>query len=78
MYYGSKFMVEHYGVKGNMSIGVYLAFFFLSPVWWIALMVAGFQRVFDGKKATGSKPGQLPRKMPMLRRRRRSRRRPQM
>ena len=48
MFYGSKFMVEHYGVKGNMSIGVYLAYFFLAPVWWVALMIAGFQRVFGG------------------------------
>lgn len=67
MFYGSKFMVEHYGVKGSMSIGVYLAFFFLSPVWWVALMIAGFQRVFGGKEAkTGSKSGTMP--MPMLRR----------
>lgn len=67
MFYGSKFMVEHYGVKGNMSIGVYLAYFFLAPVWWVALMIAGFQRVFGGKKAkTVSKSGAMP--MPMLRR----------
>jgi len=89
MYYGSKFMVEHYGVKGNMSIGVYLAFFFLSPLWWCALMIAGFQRVFGGNKgATGKKAGQLrigqdgarpSRPMPMNRRRGiRMRRRSQM
>ncbi|AET73458.1 hypothetical protein EMVG_00172 [Emiliania huxleyi virus PS401] len=76
MFYGSKFMVEHYGVKGNMSIGVYLAYFFLAPVWWVALMIAGFQRVFGGKKAkTVSKSGSMPMPMPMLRRPRRMPRR---
>lgn len=75
MFFGSKFMVEHYGVKGNLQIGVYLAYFFLSPVWWVALMIAGFQRLF-GANPTKSKSGQFPIQRPMQqpRRRQRSRR----